>query len=155
MADAKFEDGDERPLYLGAEDADDLRVVSTLVQDAVFPIGEMSYRPAKRQFALLINRFRWEDPAEVSGRGVERVQSLLSFDGVMGVRTQGIDRSDKDTVLSLLSLEWKAGADGTGVLEMVLAGDGAVALEMEALDATLRDVTRPYLAPSRKTPQHG
>lgn len=150
MADARFEDGDEKPLYLGAEDADDLRVVSTLVQDAVFPIGEMSYRPAKRQFALLVNRFRWEDRREA-----ERVQSLLSFDGVLAVRTQGIDRSDRDTVLSLLSLEWQAGADGAGVLELVLAGDGAVALEMEALDATLRDVTRPYLAPSRKTPQHG
>ncbi|MDH2327503.1 DUF2948 family protein [Cereibacter sp. SYSU M97828] len=157
MADARFEDGDERPLYLGAEDADDLRVISTLVQDAVLPISEMKYRPSKRQFALLLNRFRWEDreAAERSGRGVERVQSLLSFDGVLAVRSHGIDRSDADTVLSVLSVEWKAGEDGTGAVEITLAGDGAVALDMEACDATLRDVTRPYLAPSRKAPQHG
>ncbi|WP_136685990.1 DUF2948 family protein [Falsirhodobacter xinxiangensis] len=156
MADARFEDGDERPLYLGAEDADDLRVISTLVQDAVLPISEMKYRPAKRQFALLLNRFRWEDreAAERAGRGVERVQSLLSFDGVLAVRSHGIDRSDADTVLSVLSVEWKAGEDGAGAVEITLAGDGAVALDMEACDATLRDVTRPYLAPSRKAPQH-
>jgi hypothetical protein len=47
-----------------------------------------------------------------------------------------------------------AGEDGTGVLTLVLAGDGAVALEVEALDVTLQDVTRPYLAPSGKAPDH-
>jgi hypothetical protein len=30
-----------------------------------------------------------------------------------------------------------------------------VALEVEALNADLRDVTRPYAAPSRKVPDHG
>ncbi len=61
MTDARFEDGGERPLNLGAQDADDLGVISALVQDAVFPITEMSFRRGKRQFALLLNRFRWED----------------------------------------------------------------------------------------------
>ena len=36
--DAKFEDGAEAPLHLGALEADDLEVISSLVQDAVFPI---------------------------------------------------------------------------------------------------------------------
>ncbi len=31
---------------------------------------------------------------------------------------------------------------------LTLAGDGAIALEVEALDVTLKDVTRPYIAPS-------
>lgn len=150
MADARFEDGEDRPLFLGAEDADDLRVISALAQDAVLPITEMRYRPARRQFLLLINRFRWEDGA----RTAERVRALLVFEGVMTVRTQGIDRSDRDTVLSILSLDWAAGPDGSGTLNIILAGDGAVALEMEAVDATLRDVTRPYLAASGRAPRH-
>ncbi len=103
-----------------------------------------------------MNRFRWEDraAADRAGRAYERVQALLVVDDVLSVRTQGIDRADRDTVLSLLDLAWTPGEDGTGILTLTLAGDGAVALDVEALEVTLRDVTRPYLAPSGKAPSH-
>jgi hypothetical protein len=41
-----------------------------------------------------------------------------------------------------------------GRLTLVLAGDGAVALDVETLEVTLRDVTRPYVAVSGKAPDH-
>jgi hypothetical protein len=37
---------------------------------------------------------------------------------------------------------------------LVLAGDGAVRVEVEALEVTLHDVTKPYIAPSGKKPAH-
>jgi len=70
------------------------------------------------------------------------------------VASQGIDLSDKETVLSLMAIDWVPGADGTGRLTLVLAGDGAVAVDVECLEVTLRDVTRPYYAPSGKVPGH-
>lgn len=154
--DAKFEDGGEHPLYLGAETADDLQVLASLTQDAVFPVTEMTFRPSKRRFALLLNRFRWEDAdaAQSRGRAFERVQSVLDFADVMKVSSQGVDRSDKDTILSLLAITFEAGEDGKGRVILTLAGDGAIALDVECLNATLRDVTRPYVAPSRKMPSH-
>ncbi|GLS86736.1 hypothetical protein GCM10010873_17100 [Cypionkella aquatica] len=157
MSDARFEDGDEQPLRLIAQDAEGLGVIAALLQDAVFPITEMSLVRQKRRFALMLNRFRWEylEAAEKAGRQFERVQSLLVFEDVLAVQTQGIDRGDKDMVLSLLDVTFAPGADGTGVVTLVLAGDGAIALQVEALDASLRDVTRPYLAPSGKVPDHG
>ena len=156
MTDASFEDGAERPLRLWAQDADDLVVVSALAQDAVFPAAEMSWQPARRQFAVLLNRFRWEDEdrARVRGRAVERVQTLLVVSDVTRVRSQGLGQRDAGTVLSLLSLGWEPGEDGTGTLTLTLAGDGAVALEAECLDVRLMDVTRPYRAPSGRTPGH-
>ena len=51
MADARFEDGGEAPLHLVAQDAEDLAVISALVQDAVFPITEMKFA-GKRAAAL-------------------------------------------------------------------------------------------------------
>lgn len=156
MADASFEDGAERPLYLQAFDSDGLQVVATLTQDAVFPASEMTYRRKARQFVLLLNRFRWEDKAnaEQRGRPYERVQSLLVVSDVMKVGTQGLDAREKDTVLSLLGLQFNASADGAGQLILTLAGDGAIALDVECLDVTLKDVTRPYIAPSGKAPSH-
>ncbi|WP_138933210.1 DUF2948 family protein [Roseovarius arcticus] len=151
--DAKFEDAREAALNLGAVDVDDLQVLSGLAQDAVFPITEMKWQKGARRFALLINRFRWED-AGATRHAPERVQSLLVIGDVLSVSTLGIDRSDADLILSLLSVTFEPGEDGAGHVLLTLAGDGAIRLEVEALDATLKDVTRPYIAPSGKTPQH-
>jgi hypothetical protein len=157
MTDAKFEDGGEGPLRLVAQDVDDLKVISTLVQDAVLPVTELKFDPKRRRFALLLNRFRWEDRAEAEavGRAYERVRSVLVVEDVLKVQSFGFDRADKDLVLSLLSLDFTAGADGTGRLVLTLAGDGGIALDVEALDLRLDDVTRPYRAPSGKLPTHG
>ena len=153
MTDAKFEDGREAPLNLGAMDADDLQVISSLAQDAVFPITEMRYARAERRFGLLINRFRWED-AGLGRHAPERVQSLLAFDTVLGVSSQGIDRSDTDMILSLLSISFEPQDDGAGHILLTLAGDGAIRLFVEAIEVTLKDVTRPYVAPSKSVPGH-
>jgi hypothetical protein len=156
MNDARFEDGAEQPLRLIAQDIEGLEIVSALLQDAVFPISEMTYAKKRHRFALLMNRFRWEDlpAAESDHRRYERVQSLLVFEDVLAVKTSGIDRNDRDTVLSLLSITFAETNEGAGTVTLILAGDGAIALEVEALDATLRDTTRPYFAPSGKVPQH-
>lgn len=154
--DATFEDGREAPLYLGAEDSEDLQVISTLVQDAVFPVTEMRWLPRENRFALLLNRFRWEDAdaAQKRGRGVERVQSVLAVETVLNVASQGVDRSDRDIILSVLSINFEPGEDGAGFVILTLAGDGAIRLSVEALEVSLRDVTRPYIAPSGKMPAH-
>jgi hypothetical protein len=157
QTDARFEDGDDAPLRLIAQDAEGLGILAALLQDAVFPITEMIYAKTRRRFALLLNRFRWEDrdAADRAGRKYERVQSLLVFEDVLSVQTTGIDRDDKDRVLSLLDLPFAPGADGTGSLTLLLSGGGAIALNLETIDASLRDTTRPYFAPSGKAPNHG
>lgn len=151
--DATFEDGHEHPLNLGAMDAEDLQVISALAQDAVFPVSEMRFQKRDRRFALLLNRFRWEDKGR-ERHGPERVQSLLVFDNVLKVASQGLDRSDPEVILSLLSVEWQEGEAPSGQLLLTLAGDGAIRLEVEALEVGLKDVTRPYRAPSRRAPDH-
>lgn len=150
MRDARFADAEEKPLRLRALDGEDLQVISALVQDAVAVVGELSFLPRQRRFVALVNRFRWEGAA----RTPERVRSLLVVENVTAVRAQGVDPQDRGTVLSVLSLAWEGGEDGPGRLLVTLAGDGAIAVEAEALEVVLQDVTRPYLAPSRKAPSH-
>ncbi|SLN35367.1 DUF2948 family protein [Roseisalinus antarcticus] len=154
--DARFEDGGEAPLRLRALDADDLAVISSLCQDAVFPGSEIAWDRKHRRFALLLNRFRWEDApkAQALRRDVERVQAVLSVEDVGRVQSQGVRRGESDTVLSLLAVTFEPGEDGGGAILLTLAGDGAIRLEVEALEVLLRDVTRPYRAPSGKVPGH-
>jgi hypothetical protein len=155
MTDARFEDGDDRPLKLQALDGDDLKILSALVQDAVFPVSEMAWDAKRRRFAILLNRFRWEYQARASGRGdFERVQSLLVFSDVLSVASAGIDRGDKDVIVSLLAVEFQPGEDGAGHVMLFLAGDGEIRLSVECLDAVLSDVTQPYRAVSGRAPEH-
>jgi hypothetical protein len=156
VSDATFEDGAEKPLRLKALDAEDLGVLSGFVQDAVFPSSEMKWDRNARRFALLLNRFRWEDArqAETRNRAYERVQSVLAIEDVMRVQTQGIDARDSDMVLSVLAVTFEAGEDGGGHVLFTLAGDGAIRVEVEALEIVLKDVTRPYGAPSKAKPEH-
>lgn len=156
--DARFADADpDQPLALRAGDEADLTVLATLTQDAVLSVSDITYDRRSRQFALLLNRFRWEDAeaARAANRPFERVRSLLAVGDVMQVRHDGIDRSDPATILSLLDIAWQPGADGTGILMLNFAGDGTIAIEVEALSVDLRDVTRPYRAVSGDMPAHG
>lgn len=156
MTDARFEDGANDALTLAAQDGASLTVLSALLQDAVFAIFDMAYAKPRRRFAILLNRFRWEDrtQATAANRPYERVQSLLVFHDVLAVQTSGIHRGDKDTVLSLLQIEFTPGPDGTGRATLIFAGDGSVALTLESIDITLRDVTRPHFAASKTAPDH-
>ncbi len=156
MADATFEDGAEQPLRLRAETIDDLTIIATYVQDAVGETKEIAWMAKKHRFAMLLNRFRWEDreAAEKQGRPYERVQSLLVVESCLKVLAQGIDPNDKDTAFELLDIAFEAGEEGAGRVVLTLAGDGAIALEVECLDVTLSDVSRPYVARSQKVPTH-
>ncbi len=58
--DARFEDGGEKPLYLGALDLDDLQVISALVQDAVLQGSDIRWQAGQLRLALLVNRVRRE-----------------------------------------------------------------------------------------------
>ena len=154
--DATFEEGGEAPLRLRALDSADLDVISSLIQDAVLKVGEIRWDRRKRRLALLLNRFRWEDlpNARARKRGLERVQTVLSIEDVLAVRSQGLNRDDTEVILSVLSVAFEPAKDGTGRVVLTLAGDGAIAAFVESLEVLLRDVTRPYLAPSGKAPTH-
>ena len=156
MADARFEDGGDKPLRLKALDADDLAVLSSLTQDAVFPASEMRWDRKARRFALLLNRFRWEDApnAKIGKRSVERVQTVLTIEDVMAVKSQGVQPGDANTIMSLLSVTFAASEDGMGRVLLTLSGDGAIAVDVEALELMLADVTRPYISPSKSVPRH-
>ena len=154
--DAGFNDALDRPLNLGAQDAEDLQVISSLTQDAVLTVDDLKWNSAERQLVFLLKRFRWEDTdlAKQQGRDPERVQSLLVIQNATGLASQGIDRKQVEVVLSLMSLEFSGAEDGVGDLILTFSGEGALKVQIDGLDVALRDVTRPYVAPSKQVPNH-
>ena len=98
--DARFEDAafTDQPLKLGVQSAEDIPVISALVQDAVGLAGEISWMPRRRRVAILLNRFRWEDKDDAtrSGRPFERVRAAVTFESVLSLRANGLNPAEKD-----------------------------------------------------------
>jgi hypothetical protein len=149
----------DRPLRLVAETAEDLAVVSALVQDAVARAGEVAWMPRRRRMAMLLNRFRWEDrtAAERERRPYERVRACLLLDGVLAVRGRGVNPRDREATLSLLRIDFapepREGAAG-GLVTISLAGGGEIALDVECIEARLVDTSRPWEAQAGAAPDH-
>ncbi len=140
------------PLRLAAEDENDLQVMSAVLQDAVAKVGDFAHLPAERRFAFVANRFLWEDAATRKRGPFGRVRAGVHFDDVLSVKAKAVRMDAGEAVVSILAVQFEPGEDGTGTVTLELSGGGAIALEVECLNAKLADLTEPWAA--RAKPQH-
>lgn len=162
---------EQDPLRLAARDADDLAVIAAVAQDALVPIGEMTYLPAEQRFVIVLNRFRWdrvaqdaEESTPVNRRPTperdapfwdasdrappyERILAGLRFERVTGVKTHGIDFRNRDRILELLTI-----TSEPGVILLVFAGDVAIRLDVAELHCLIEDFGDSW--PTRSRPRH-
>jgi hypothetical protein len=83
-----YSDPHEMPdLKLLALDSEDLGVIAATTQDAVVRVADMGYAKTDRRFALLMNRYAWEE----SGKQGQRKRAALHFDRVNSAQVAGID----------------------------------------------------------------
>ena len=83
----------------------------------------------------------------------ERVRSLLIVDNVLHVSSKGVDSSDRNAPLNLLKLDLNQSKNSI-FLTLLLSDFGAIRCEVEALELSIKDVTRPHKAKSGKIPNH-
>jgi Protein of unknown function (DUF2948) len=134
-------------LKLLARDEEDLAVISTILQDALIPVGEMAYLPEDRSFVLVANRFLWEAPSGHPRENFERRLTGLRIGGVSAVRRRGFSPSDPNRILSLLAVRWVADA-----LQLDFAGGASIQLETAEILCHLDDLSEPW--PTRWQPRH-
>ena len=126
----------------------DIEIISSLLQDALFKVSDMSYQPGKLRFAFVANRFRWEaeTPGDKKTKGLkiyQRVRSGLRFEGVLGAKYLNLPVADKSRVLSLLTI---GGTRKKGIytLTLTFSGDIVIRLEAEVLEVYLEDLSGPW-----------
>jgi hypothetical protein len=136
-------------LKLLALDSEDLEVIAATTQDAVVRVGDMGFAKADQRFALLMNRFAWE---EEGSKTRQRRRTALHFDRVTGAEVAGIDTNAQDGVLELLTIRYTATDDPAGVVDFDFAGGGSVRLTVECLEARLQDLGAAWAA--KATPAH-
>lgn len=134
-------------LRLRAEDAEDLAVISAVMQDALVAIKDLTYDRARRRFTLALNRFRWEGKADGGGNGelgFERTLCALSIANVDTITYRGFRRRDDDRILSLLAIR---PGDTAGLIEMEFSGGAAVRLGVSAIRVHATDIGEAWPTP--------
>ena len=118
-------------LRIRARDDEDLGVVAAVLQDALIPLGDMTYQKSQRRFVLVANRFMWEDEAamesfeeapvepaatppperdasfeeEAPPPRFRRVNCGVRFEPIRSVKLRGIDLRHRDHILNMLTIE--------------------------------------------------
>jgi hypothetical protein len=147
-----------QPLRLRAIDAGDLPALSAHLQDAILRVGDMTFVPSRRRFVLMLNRFLWEDLSDGAGPRADpkspyrRARTAVHFDGVLSVKTQGLNLLDKDAIAALLAVKFDERDDGAGALILLFSGGGAIRLDVECVDAWSTDIGQPWSTPN--LPRH-
>jgi hypothetical protein len=124
-------------LKLAAFDSEDLAVVSAHLQDAVLKVSDMTYLPREKRFALIVNRFDWQDAQKGEKH---RRRTGLHFDRVMKASRHGVPLNRPDTVLNLLAITFNETDTPAGYISLLFSGGAEARLEVECLEAAMADL---------------
>jgi hypothetical protein len=145
----------DNPLRLRAEDADDLAVISAVVQDALISVKDLTYDRTAKRFTLVANRFRWEAKPPESNGGAEgglayeRRLCAVTFDAVESAAYRGFRRRDDDRILSLLAIR---PGDGPGTIDLEFSGNATLRLVVSTIKAYATDLGEAW--PTSWQPDH-
>lgn len=153
-------------LKLRAQDAEDLEVLSSCLQDALVRLGDMMFIAGEQRFVLVANRFKWEamdeaelltDAAPLEPHGdadfddpsptYQRVNCGICFEAVRRVRTRHLDLHNRGQILSLMAILTEPDA-----VILCFAHGGAVRLEVDRLLCHAQDLDEPW--PTKWRPKH-
>lgn len=138
-------------LKLKALDAEDLQVISAALQDSLVAVRDIAWVPNEKRFVLVVNRFRWEAPADHDGAW-SRCHSILGFAEVSAVRHADMPLSEPDRILELLAIESEEAEGGGAIVRMHFADGRMIRLEAPRLLCHVEDVGEPW--PTRFRPGH-
>ncbi|HWE21441.1 MAG TPA: DUF2948 family protein [Hyphomicrobiaceae bacterium] len=142
-------------LKLLALDAEDLAIISAHLQDAVMKVGDLAFLPREKRFAAVANRFDWADAIAhdaARDRHYARRRTALRFERVLGAQVHGLDLKNKGAVTSLLAIGFEPGDPPAGYVTLQFADGGAIRLDVECIEAELRDLGPVWQAKSK--PKH-
>ncbi len=120
-------------LKLRAKDAEDIEVISAVLQDSIVPVCDMAFQQETKSFIVVAQRLRREGPGD---EATERICCALTINGVVSVQTHGIDLHHHERMLDLLAIM----PDSTQKsLSLIFAGDARIRLALESWGAVVED----------------
>ena len=124
-------------LKLLALDSEGLGVVSAHIQNTCVKFSDMTWLPKQRRFVVAGMRYDW---VGAKTGPAERVASVLRFDRVLKVSHLGLADRKNDAILNLLAVTYQKTDPPAGIILLAFADGSLVRLEVECVEAELRDM---------------
>jgi len=131
-------------LKLQAKDAEDIQVISAVLQDAIAPVVDMVYRAEDKNFVMVVQRLCREDGTDMKH---ERVCCALNLRGVESVQTHGFTSTETDRMLDLLALMPEGDE-----LHLIFASDAGIRLRLKDWHLIIEDFGTRW--PAQCEPKH-
>ncbi len=138
-------------LRLQANSLDDLKVLSTFLQDFIVQVADILYIPSQKRVIMVLKRFRWEiiKTAETIGKqiGFQRCLCGLMIEKVKYMQTQRIDMKDRSKFLNLLIF-----FESDQRLDLQFSDSKTIRLGVDTLKLTAKDIRESW--PTTLLPKH-
>ena len=145
-----------KKINLKAQNEEDLVIFSTLCQDSIIKISNIKWAKKSKRFYILITRLCWElnQFSKKKDTFLKRVNSILIFDNVLSVKSKGILQSKPNMITSLLTFDYKFLCFEKQSIDLIFSGDAQITINVECVEAFLKDVSVPFESTSLKPPDH-
>ncbi|MCR9256684.1 MAG: DUF2948 family protein [Alphaproteobacteria bacterium] len=133
-----------RPFRVQAADAEDLAVISAMLQDAAVPVVDLAYIPGENRLAFVASRYLWErsEGGEAPGN---RVRCGVVISHVVKAQLKNLDIADKEKILALLAVAYGKGEDGVlDEVRLIFSGEAEIRLLVESLTVQAEDYGDPW-----------
>ena len=138
-------------LRLQANSLDDLKVLSTFLQDFIVQVADILYIPSQKRVIMVLKRFRWEiiKTTKTIGKqiGFQRCLCGLMIEKVKYMQTQRIDMKDRSKFLNLLIF-----FESDQRLDLQFSDSKTIRLGVDTLKLTAKDIGESW--PTTLLPKH-
>ena len=143
----------DKVLSLRCEKDQDIKVISSLLQDSLVSNADIYFERTQKTFAFIANRFCWE---RVSSKNSDfsyyRVLSGVNIQNVISVKQKNlIQKKNNETALfyNLLTIEYDSVSNE---ITLIFSQGISVKLNITKLNFFIRDLNEPY--PTQQIPEH-
>ena len=143
-------------ISLAAQNEQDLLIFSTLCQDSIIKISNIKWAKKSKRLYVLLTRLCWELDhfSKKKDTFLKRVNSILIFDNVLSVKSKGILQSKSNMITSLLTFDYNFLRFEKQSIDLIFSGDAQITIDIECLEAFLKDVSEPFESTSTRLPDH-
>ena len=134
----------KKNLKLIAKNQEDLKIISTYIQDSIVTVGDMVFLEKNRIFLMIINRFMWEDIEKETYRQIKRIRCDIKFEEVLKVKSKKINQKNKNTCLECVAIKCNEISNKNYEIIFFFSGDGIITLISEAIEVVLHDLGKAW-----------
>ena len=140
-------------LKLKATDDDDLEVFSTVLQDALMPLSEVTFLKEENRFAALFHRYCYEQmPDMVTGDNLMQVECALVLDEVSDASAWDLGGLGGGGMGELTTIVSDKSSDDGVSITLVFHGGGHIKIDAACVAGRLADIGE--ARPAKGRPRH-